>query len=186
MRGPFAKYYEPYAEYCLRSTLSAAELAAALEKECPASIWGYLFGIPASIGAAFGGKVRFRLKPGGELVLAPILGTRNSLRGDVAIRCESASGGGTVLHIVIAPSRTLCWFPYFYCGFALLMGGCATYAGLWWGLLVSAGFVGFCFLAAEICRAVGSDEVSKIKPAFEELLRKLEEKYPPAHEGGGK
>ena len=29
MRGPFAKYHEPYAEYCLRTTLSAAELAAA-------------------------------------------------------------------------------------------------------------------------------------------------------------
>ena len=186
MRGPFAKYYEPYAEYCLRSTLSAAELAAALEKECPASIWGYLFAIPANIKAAFGGKVGFRLKPGDELVLAPILGTRNSLRGEMTIRCESASGGGTILHIVIAPSRIVWWFPYVYCTFALLLGGSATCAGLWWGLLMSAGFIGFCFLVAEICRAVGSDEVAKIKPAFEELLRKLEDKYPPAHEGGGK
>jgi hypothetical protein len=33
----FDKYFQPYAEYCLRTTLSEEELKEALAKECPAT-----------------------------------------------------------------------------------------------------------------------------------------------------
>ncbi len=33
----FDKYFQPYAEYCLRTTLSEDELKEALAQECPAT-----------------------------------------------------------------------------------------------------------------------------------------------------
>ena len=182
MRGPFAKYYEPYAEYCLRTTLSAAELAAALAEECPASLLSCL----KTTWSTFSGKIVFSLRSDDPLMLTPSLGQRDSLRGDVRIRCEETAGAETILHIEIAPSTRLAWFPYLYCSFALFWGIAAACAGWWWGLLIAAAFIGFCFLVLEISRAVAIEELPRIREKFEILLRKLEDKYPPAHEGGGK
>ena len=186
MRGPFAKYFEPYAEYCLRTTLSAAELEAALNKECPASLWSYL-------GRKLGGtrKIGFFLRSKNPLTLRPLSiwsnWNRNTLKGEVLIRCEESSDGSyTILHIEIAPSTRLAWFPYLYCSFALFWGIAAACAGLWWGPLIAAAFIGFCFLVPEICRSVAIEELPRIREEFEILLRKLEEKYHPAHEGGEK
>ena len=176
MRGPFAKYYEPYAEYCLRSTLSAAELEAALEKECPASLWSCI----RAACSIFSGKVVFYLCSNDPLTLTPALGKRNSLQGEVRIRCEGSAGGSeTILHIEIAPSKRSAWFPYVYCAFALLLA-IAEFCifGLWWMLLIALAFIGFCFFVLECSRSNASDEVPHIRQEFEILLRKLEDKYP--------
>ena len=182
MRGPFAKYYEPYAEYCLRTTLSAAELAAALDKECPASLWSIL-GIKGARRIGIG----FFLRSKTPLTLRPVSYwnyNRNTLNGDVRIRCEESSDGSeTILHIEIAPSKGFAWFPYLYCSFALFWGIAVACAGLWWGPLIAAAFIGFCFLVLEICRSVAAENIPRIREEFEILLRKLEDKYPPAHEG---
>ena len=186
MRGPFARYYDPYAEYCLRTTLSAAELAAALDKECPASLWAYLGRKPR--GAR---KIGFFLRAKNPLTLRPLsiwnYWNRNTLKGEVRIRCEaSADGSGTVLHIDIVPSAGSAWFPYLYCVFALVLGIAHASAGRWWGLVIAAAFIGFCFSMLAITRARATKLTPRIRKEFEILLRKLEEKYPPAHEGGGK
>ena len=183
MRGPFAKYFEPYAEYTLRTTLSAAELEAALAEECPASRWSRLGRKPRG-----GRKIGFLLRSKKPLTLRPLSiwnhWNRNSLKGEVRIRCEgTADGSETILHIEIAPSQGFAWFPYAYCSFALFWGIAAAYAGLWWGPLIAAAFIGFCFLVLEICRSVAAENIPRIRQEFEILLRKLEDKYPPAHEG---
>ena len=181
MRGLFAKYYEPYAEYTLRTTLSAAELAAALDKECPMSLLSCL----KTTWSTFSGKIVFSLRSNDPLTLTPALGQRDSLRGDVRIRCEgTADGSETILHIEIAPSKGFAWFPYLYCSFALFWGIAVACAGLWWGPLIAAAFIGFCFLVLEICRSVATENIPRIREEFEILLRKLEDKYPPAHGGG--
>ena len=185
MRGPFAKYFEPYAEYTLRTTLSAAELEAALAKECPASLWSYL-------GRKLGGtrKIGFFLRSKNPLTLRPLSiwnhWNRNSLKGEVRIRCEgTADGSETILHIEIAPSQGFAWFPYAYCAFALVLGIAAACAGRWWELLIAAGFIGFCFSMLAITRARATKLNPRIRQEFEILLRKLEDKYPSARNGGG-
>ncbi len=182
MRGPFARYYDPYAEYCLRTTLSAAELAAALDKECPASLLACL----KTTWSTFSGKIVFSLRSDDPLTLTPALGQRDSLRGDVRIRCEETAGAETILHIEIAPSTGSAWFGYLWCAFALFMGIVTACAGCWWGLLIAAAFIGIFFFMMECFRSQASGEVPRIRQEFEILLRKLEEKYPPAHEGGEK
>ena len=185
MRGPFAKYFEPYAEYCLRTTLSAAELEAALDKECPASLWSRLGRKPRG-----GRKIGFFLRSKKPLTLRPLsiwnYWNRNSLKGEVHIRCEENSDGSeTILHIEIAPSQGFAWFPYAYCAFALVLGIAAACAGRWWELLIAAGFIGFCFSMLAITRARATKLTPRIRQEFEILLRKLEDKYPSARNGGG-
>ena len=184
MRGPFAKYFEPYAEYTLRTTLSAAELEAALAEECPASLWSYLGRMPKGPR-----KIGFLLRSKKPLTLRPLSiwnhWNHNSLKGEVRIRCEESSDGSyTILHIEIAPSQGFAWFPYAYCAFALVLGIAAACAGLWWGPLIAAGFIGWCFLILAITRARATKLNPRIRQEFEFLLRKLEDKYSPAHEGG--
>jgi len=93
----FDRFFRPYAEYCLRTTLSEDELKTALDKELP---WYFI----ASVKAVFGKeKVPFcrTWKP---LILCPVLRGRNSMRGVVSIQCRKAeSGKETVLDITIAP-----------------------------------------------------------------------------------
>ena len=187
MRGLFAKYYEPYAEYTLRTALSAAELEAALVKECPASLWSIL---GRKLGGARRIGVGFFLRSKTPPILRPVSYwnyNSRTLRGELRIRCEkTADGTETILHIEIAPSAGFAWFPYAYCTFALCWGIAAACAGWWRGPLIAAGSIGFCFLVLEICRSAAIGELPRIRQEFEMLLRKLEVKFPPAHDGGGK
>ena len=102
----FDKYFQPYAEYCLRTTLSEEELKEALAQECPATSdvlsW-------KAVKAAFGlsKTIVFACDPDDPLHLHPIKAYRNTSRGDLFIRCEKASDGETILHISIAQSEKI-------------------------------------------------------------------------------
>ena len=99
----FDKYFQPYAEYCLRTTLSEEELKEALAQECPATSdilpWK---AIKAAIGLSK--TIVFSCDPDDPLHLHPIKAYRNTSRGDIFIRCEKAAGEETILHISIAQS----------------------------------------------------------------------------------
>ena len=184
MRGPFAKYCEPYAGYKLRTTLYVAGLEAALVKECPASLWSCI----RTAWSTFRGRIVFSLRSNAPLRLTPAPGKRNSLQGEIRIRCEENAGGSeTILHIEIAPSNGFAWFGYVWCAFALFWGiAGACVSGSWWMLLIAAAFIGIFFFMMECFRSYATGEVPHIRQEFEILLRKLEDKYPPAHEGDGK
>ena len=83
----FDKYFQPYAEYCLRTTLSEDELKEALAQECPATSdilsWK---AIKAAIGLSK--TIVFSCDPDDPLHLHPIKAYRNTSRGDLFIRCE--------------------------------------------------------------------------------------------------
>ena len=107
----FDKYFLPYAEYCLRTTLSEDELKETLAKECPATSdvlsWK---AIKAAMGLSK--TIVFSCDPDDPLHLHPIKAYRNTSRGALFIRCEKAAGEETILHISIAQSGKYKWLLY--------------------------------------------------------------------------
>lgn len=93
----FDKYFQPYAEYCLRTVFSEDELKAVFEKEFPA--YNDLFPIIKNGGNA-NDFTFFRKQD--LLQLHPGIKSRNSLRGGLLIQCEKSEyPSETILHITI-------------------------------------------------------------------------------------
>ena len=166
----FDKYFQPYAEYCLRTTFSEEELKAVFEKELPhiSSFAAFKAGFEAN-------KFTFsrRSKP---LHLHPGIAGRNSLRGELAIQCEKAEySTDTILHITIAPQniRLFCWI---YLCFAVMMGILLLCTGTWQAV-IPLGMSVFLFVILALCRSAAENEVPQIRQAFEETLQHFEEKY---------
>ena len=170
----FDKYFQPYAEYCLRTTLSEEELKEALAQECPATSdvlsW-------KAVKAVFGlsKTIVFSCDPDDPLHLHPIKAYRNTSRGDLFIRCEKASNEETILHISITQSGKYKWLLYAIVIFALFWGVAASFI-IWWGIILAAVFIGLLFIILECCRAMAMDEVPQIRQDFEIMLRTLERK----------
>ena len=168
------KYFQPYAEYCLRTTLSEDELKETLAKECPATSdvlsW-------KAVKAVFGlsNTIVFFCAPDDPLCLHPLKAYRNISRGDLFIRCEKAAGEETILHISIAQNGKYKWLLYAIGIFALFWGVAASFV-IWWGIFLSVIFIGFLFIVLECCRAMAMDEVPQIRQDFESMLRALEKK----------
>ena len=165
----FDRFFKPYAEYCLRTTLSEDELKTALEQEFS----GYFI---TSINALFSKEEVSFCRTGKPLTLSPVLRGRNSLRGEIHIKCRKAEPGKeTVLDISIAPedARLFAWLFLIACIAFLIV---FIRAGSWWfvGPLVMAGFL---FMVLAACRSFAESEVTEIERAFENTLRKLEKKY---------
>ncbi len=178
----FDKYFQPYAEYCLRTTLSEEELKEALAQECPATSdvlsWKV---IKAAMGLSK--TIVFSCDPDDPLHLHPIKTYRNTFIGDLFIRCEKVAGEETILHISIAQSGKYKWLLYAIGFFALFWGVAASVAAsvvIWWGIFLSVFlsvvFIGLLFIVLECCRAMAMDEVPQIQQDFEILLRTLERK----------
>ena len=170
----FDKYFQPYAEYCIRTTFSEEELKEALAKECPATSdvlsWK---AIKAAMGLSK--TIVFSCDPDDLLHLHPIKAYRNTSRGDLFIRCEKAGNGETILHISIAQSGKYKWLLYGIGIFALLWGIAASFV-IWWGMFLSVIFIGLFFIVLECCHAMALDEVPQIRQDFEILLKTLESK----------
>ena len=173
----FKRFFEPYAEYCLRTTLSEDELKNALDQEFS----GYFI---TSIEMIFSKEKVTFCRTWKPLTLCPVLRGRNSLRGDVSIQCRKAeSSGETVLDITIAPEdgRLFAWLFLISCiAFAFLIAFMRAGSWLFVGPLVMAGFL-FVVLAA--CRVFAESEVPEIQEAFEKNLRRLEKKYKDKNQG---
>ena len=165
----FKRFFKPYAEYTLRTTLSEDELKNALDQEFS----GYFI---TSIQAVFSKEKVAFCRTWKPLTLSPVLRGRNSLRGDVSIRCRKAeSSGETVLDITITPedARLFVWLFFILCLAAVIP---FIRAGSW--LFVGPLFMaGFLFLVLAGCRVFAESEVPEIQEAFEKTLRQLEKKY---------
>ena len=166
----FEKYFVPYVEYSLRTTLSEEELKAAFEKEFP-PVFSF-----AAFQAGFGtdkfsftrGSKPFHLHPGTT--------GRNSFRGEIVIKCQKAEySTDTILHITIAP-QNMSLFCWIYVGFAMLMGILLLCAGKLQAV-VPLVMIAFMFLILHLCRSAAENEIPEISKAFEQALRTIEEKY---------
>lgn len=180
----FNRFFKPYAEYCLRTTLSEDELKNALEKEFP--WYGFLSGFKTAMALASledKAKVVF-FKTCRPLTLHPVRFGRNSLRGDVHIKCRKAEPGKeTVLDITIVPQDTglLVWIIFV---FAVAMTILFLCAGTWKAVAPLI-LIGFQFVILAMCRSIGESEVPEIQRAFETTLRQLEKKYKDNNQGRG-
>ncbi|MBQ8755153.1 MAG: hypothetical protein IJZ19_08990 [Lentisphaeria bacterium] len=160
----FDKYFQPYAEYCIRTTFSEDELKEALAQECPATSnilsWK---AIKAAIGLSK--TIVFSCDPDNPLCLHPLKAYRNTSRGDLFIRCDKNSGTETILHISIAQSGKHKYLLYAIGIFALFWGVAASFV-IWWGIFLSVGFIGLVFIVLESCHAMAMDEVPQIRQDF--------------------
>ena len=165
----FDRFFNPYAEYCLRTTLSEDELKTAVEKEF--SEYDFLSGIEG----AFREETVFFFKTDRPLTVRPVLCGRNNLRGVISIRCRKTEPGKeTVLDITIAP-RNDRWLGWGISGFCI-MASLIFCFGMWQGIipLLMAGFL-VVNLAAS--RLFAEKEIPVIQNVFEITLRQLEKKY---------
>ena len=167
----FDRYFQPYAEYCTRTTFSEDELKAVISKECPATGDISWKAFKAAIG--LGKTVVFSCNPDNPLHLTPLKYPRNSSAGDLFIQCEQAVNGETILHITIGPNGKQRFQIYGIFAFALLWGVVASLV-IWWGILFSFMFIGFFFIVLEFCRADGMERASQVRQDFERMLREFE------------
>ena len=165
----FDKYFQPYAEYCLRTTFSEDELKTVFEKELPhvCSFAAFKAGFEANKFTFFRRSKPFHLYPG-------ITG-RNSLRGEIAVKCEKSEySPETILHITIAP-QNISLFCWIYLCFAVMMGILLLCVGTWQAV-IPLGMSVFLFVILALCRSAAENEVPQIRQDFEILLRTLEKK----------
>jgi len=177
----FKRFFKPYAEYCLRTTLSEDELKNALDKEF--SEYDFISGISLSV-FSNDDKVYF-FKTARPLTLSPGLRGRNLLRGDVHIQCRKAEPGKeTVLDITIAPKDKRLYLLLYGCLLAVVI---LVAANLWWwfGIVFALLGIGFLFLNLSASRSFADSEVPEIERAFENTLRQLEKKYKDNNQGRG-
>ena len=166
----FDKYFQPYAEYCLRTTFSEDELKTVFEKELPhvSSFAAFKAGFEANKFTFFRRSKPFHLHPG-------ITG-RNSFRGEIAVKCEKAEySTDTILHITIAP-QNISLFCWIYLCFAVMMGILLLCIGSWQAV-IPLGMSVFFFVFLALCRSAAENEIPQIRQAFEETLRELEAQY---------
>ena len=169
----FDRYFQPYAEYCLRTTLSEEQLKTVLKKECPATDTLSWKAFKAVIGLEK--TVVFSCDPDNPLHLTPVRFNRNTSRGDLFIRCEKAVNGDTILHISIGPDGKYKPFTYAIFVFAFIWGIGASFV-IWWGIFLSVLFIGSFFIVMECCRVAAMDEIVQTRKDFEQMLRALESK----------
>lgn len=164
------RYFEPYAEYTLRTTLSEESLRAALKKEC-----GFLAALKKSFTLVTSGIVPFHLVRGREeIVLRPFCRGRNSLRGNVHVTMrKDPHSPETILYVAIRPPDVR-WFCVLWLGFLLLCTVIALCFRQWIPLLPVPVMAGIFFLVMHVCRAFAEGEIPQIKRSFEELIRQLE------------
>ena len=165
----FDKYFKPYAEYCLRTTFSEDELKTVFEKELP-----HVFSFAAFKAGFEANKFTFfrRSKP---FHLYPVITSRNSLRGEIAVKCEKSEySPETILHITIAP-QNISLFCWIYLCFAV-MGGILLLCVGRWQAVIPLGMSVFLFVILALCRSAAENEVPQIRQDFEILLRTLERK----------
>lgn len=167
----FDKYFQPYAEYCLRTVFSEDELKAVFEKEFPA--YNDLFSIIKNGGNA-NDFTFFRKQD--LLQLHPGIKSRNSLRGGLLIQCEKSEyPSETILHITIAP-KNISFFVWCILCFSMGMGILMLCSGVWQAVF-SLSIPIFQFVLLAICRSAAEREIPKIRQTFENTLRRLEVQY---------
>lgn len=168
------QYFQPYAEYCIRTSFTEEELKRILKEELSSS--NKLFsGIKAYWGLEK--NTVFLLCQGENLKLIPARYGRNTFRGNLFIRCEKAlRKKETLLHITILPEKSGKYLIYTLWLFAIFFG-ILTAVKVWWTVFFILLWFIFSFIVLSACRGMGESEIPQIRQDFEMLLRQLEKKH---------
>lgn len=167
------RYFEPYAEYTLRTILSEEALRGVLEKE-----YRFLVCLKKDFSALLHGSafVPFHLvRSKDEVVLYPrSCRGRNSLRANVHFTMrKDPHSPESILYVAIRPPDSR-WFCILWLGFLLLWTVGALGSRQWIALLAVPVMAGGFFLVMHLCRVFAEQEIPQIRSSFEELIRKLE------------
>ena len=168
----FDRYCQPYAEYCARTTLSEEELKNAVKEECPAK-WDVISWKVIKSSLWLSKEPVFSCNPDDPLKLYPGRSGRNGLQVEISIQCEKCSTG-TILHIKIAPGKSVKTFTFLWIA-AALTGGIIVSCFIWWGIFAALFYIGWFFIVAEFCRANAAEEVPKVRQGLTLLIKKLEQ-----------
>ena len=171
MSAPLNRFFAPYAEYTLRTTLSEEALRGVLEKEC-----GFLAALKKSFTLVTSGIVPFHLvRSKDEVVLYPrSCRGRNSLRANVHFTMrKDPHSPESILYVAIRPPDSR-WFCILWLGFLLLWTVGALGSRQWIALLVLPFMAGGFFLVMHLCRVFAEKEIPQIRRSFEGLIRELE------------
>ena len=166
------RFFQPYEEYSIRTTLSEEELKEALKKECPDSSALSWKVFKASFGMSK--TMVFMRRRDDPFRLFPVRGRRNTMRGEVHIECEKISDDVTVLHISIAPDGRLKGLVWAFCIYSLIFGIAASMF-LWYLIFLPLVFFGFMLFVMVCCNGDAQGEVPETRRGFREMLKRLEQ-----------
>ena len=167
------KFFEPYEEYTLHTTLPLAELRPGLERSCPRLFTAEFFSQRVRWLFVSGGEPELAISRRDPIRLYPATGTRNSLRGRIELLPLAEDARGTRLHVTIRPPKRR-WFFIVFILFAALWSITAAIMVSAWLLFVLPGTILFVWLLLIASRELARNELPALKASLENKLRKLE------------
>ena len=171
------RFWRPYTEYSLHTSLTEAELTGKLTRECRRDDLADLFSRRAWKDCFSTGtrrEVLLRRHCGDPFCLNPTVETRNALKGLIFISARNAPGGGCDLRIVIRPGRESLVFSGFWLAFLIFVSFSAVADGHrifpFLSMLMLAGMWGILIF----CRRKFVEDIPTIRTAFALLIDRLE------------
>lgn len=120
--------------------------------------------------AAFDNQIDFRFsKRGKSIVLYPVCGGRNSLRGQLFLEFEPIEGGGTLIHVEVRPPDLTLFFVIWF-GFTAISAITSLFSRNWIGFIVGAGMISGGAVLLHFMRRSALDEVDNIVDAFRDFV----------------
>jgi len=167
------KFFIPYQEYTLRTSLPLAELRPSLEQSCP-KVFSPKFFVQRLRGLfVFGGEPELSISRRDPIVLRPATGCRNAMQGKIELLPLAENEKGTQLKVTIRPADRS-WLVIAFLLFAVLVSVCgAIYVSLWFlaAFPVTALVLWVMLL---LCRELAKNDAPAIRAAFENKLRAVE------------
>ena len=167
------RFFAPYEEYALRTSLPLTELRPALAQTCP-KLFTPKFFVQRLRGLfSGGGEPELSISRRDPIALYPATGTRNFLHGKIELLPLAEDEKGTKLKVTIRPSDRR-WFVIAFPLFAAVLSVCGAIYVSAWLLLVFPATALFMWLLLLVCREFAKSETSALRAAFENKLRAVE------------
>lgn len=167
------KFFAPYEEYTLHTTLPLAELRPGLERSCPRLFTAEFFSQRVRWLFVSGGEPELAISRNDPIRLYPATGTRNSLRGRIELLPLAEDEKGTKLHVTIRPARRR-WLFIFLILLAALAAIAAAIKVSAWFLFVPPAAILFLWLLLIASRELARNEIPALKASLENKLRRIE------------
>ena len=167
------KFFAPYEEYILHTSLPQAELRPCLEQSCP-KVFSAAFFVQRLRGLfAYSGEPELAISRRGPIVLSPTTGSRNFLRGKIELLPLAEDASGTRLQVTIRPADRR-WLVILFVLLAAVYSVSAAIRGSKWSLLCLPGAVLFLWLLMLVGREIARNDTPALKAALENKIRTVE------------
>jgi|GEM_PF-6596350 len=167
------KFFVPYEEYTLHTTLPPEELRPGLERSCPRLFTAEFFAQRLRGWSTSGGEPELAISRRDPIRLIPTSGTRNFMRGTAELLPLAGDAKGTKLQVTIRPADCR-WFVLVVALFSTLWSVAAAIRGAWWNLLVCPATLVFLWLLLFACRELAKSHLPALKAALANQFRRLE------------